>query len=179
MKLISFVLILFLLFTSNMHLEAKKIKNSFSIKKEKKSDHIKLDESSVREINLQDSILTPAQESLRQELINGCVFAGYDKENSSSVESFNLINNSTYHLYGFSVRIDYKDMNGRMLHSREVNVPCNIPEGETRRIDIRSWDVQHTYYYFRGNAPRNKVATPFQVSFTPLKFRIEEISEQE
>lgn len=98
-------------------------------------------------------------------------FAGFDKEPNSSMESFMLQNPSGNTITGFEVRVDYLDMQGRMLHSRTIKESCDVPPGETRRFDIKSWDTQHTYYYYLGNAPK-KVATPFQVIFYPVTFWI-------
>ena len=64
-------------------------------------------------------------------------------------------------------------MKGRMLHSRIVELDCEVPPEESRKFDITSWDKQHTYYYYLGNEPK-KVATPFQVKFLPLSFRVKE-----
>lgn len=98
-------------------------------------------------------------------------FAGYDKEVNSSIESFIIVNPTRQDILGFNLRIVYLDMQGRMLHSRDVSRECEIPAGESRRFDISVWDKQHVYYYHLGNQPK-KIATPFQVKFQPLDFWI-------
>lgn len=133
--------------------DAKKIKNSFKIEKESKVN----------------DVAAPKIEGLRLEgeEVSEYVFSGYDKEASSSTESFILSNPKNVTVTGFKVKIEYLDMKGRMLHSRVVEEPCYIPGGESRRLDIKSWDIQKVYYYYLGNEPR-RVATPFQVKFHPL-----------
>ena len=161
-------------------LSARKIKHSLTIDKESKSKAHKKGTLSGMEIPV-DSVMTTSDSSLgnfqeiESEVVNRlkeCSFSGYDKEANSNLESFILLNNSGKVITGYKVRIDYLDMQGRMLHSRIVEEGCRVPAGENRRLDIKSWDTQHTYYYYLGNAPR-RVATPYQVKFTPLSFWIE------
>lgn len=154
------------------YVSAKKIKQSFRIDKVKE----KIDAQTGKDIKIIEIILTDTlshdpDEISRIHLLKQCIFSGYDKEANSSKESFLLTNNAQDTIVGFKVRIDYLDMQGRMIHSREVEERCEIPMGETRRIDTKSWDIQHTYYYYLGNEPK-KVATPFKVSFTPQLYRL-------
>lgn len=141
-------------------IEARKVKNNLKVEKESKTKD-------------SGKVLIEGQEVQPDFVL--CSFSGYDKEANSNKESFILSNPSQYILTGYEVRIDYLDMQGRMLHSRTIKEPCFIPSGETRRFDLNSWDKQHTYYYYLGNEPR-RVATPFQVAFTPLRFWILEES---
>lgn len=95
------------------------------------------------------------------------LFSGYDKTLSSSIESMLITNELPVKIGKVSLRIVYLDMKGRMLHSRELVLTCDIPSGETRKTDFRSWDSQHTYYYYKGPAPRRSV-TPYKVKVTLL-----------
>ncbi|MDE5874059.1 MAG: hypothetical protein K2H15_00315, partial [Muribaculaceae bacterium] len=96
-------------------------------------------------------------------------FAGYDKQATSRTETFHVVNRSGAGLRKVKLRIIYKDMKGRMLHSRDVAAYCNVPPGETRKIDIPTWDKQFSFYYHLGNEPR-RVATPYKVEIQPLIF---------
>lgn len=163
-------------------MEAKKIKNSFRIDKEKKTSSKGEEPAHIEgvEINLTDSLCSDGQQPIDdprlmevREQLRKCYFSGYDKEISSNVESFILTNTIGRPIKGFKVRIDYLDMQGRMLNSRTVRLACDVPPAESRRFDIKGWDKQHTYYYYLGNQPK-RVATPFQVTFYPLSFWIEE-----
>lgn len=174
-KLTGYLIISFyVMIMSSMSLEAKKIKNSFKIEKKESSSNKNNIIIEGLEINLSDSIIAiePQYSDLVPQL-QKCVFAGYDKEISSNIESFILVNPTSKTITGFDVKIDYLDMQGRMFHSREVKKGCNVPPGESRRIDIGTWDKQHTYYYYLGNQPR-RVATPFQVSFHPVSYWVED-----
>ena len=164
------VIILIVLFLP-LAMEGKKVKTSFKIDKEKKEKNEKfaafkiigeeITVSSLPSENKEDSVAVKIEGKIR--------FAGYDKEANSSKESFIIINESDYTLSGIRVNIDYMDMQDRMLHSREIERSCDIPAGESRRIDIPSWDTQKTYFYHLGNEPK-KVATPYKVLFHPKTF---------
>lgn len=96
-------------------------------------------------------------------------FAGYDKQINAHKESFHVINDSQLCLRKVKIKIVYKDMKGRMLHSRFVAFPCYIPAGETRKIDISSWDTQNSFYYHLSNEPK-KDASPYKVEIFPQFF---------
>lgn len=181
------ILLLGFIFCGFLTPEARKVKNSFRIDKSSKEKVLSAKGKSIegREITVADSPADEVADSSADEVANSsidcgeseirtlqenlrkCVFSGYDKEATSSNESFILSNPTDRTITGFKVRIDYLDMKNRMLHSREVEASCFIPPGESRRIDIKSWDLQHVYYYYLGNEPR-RVATPFQVAFHPM-----------
>lgn len=146
--------------------EAKKVKTSYKIEKENKTQTEKINidgkEIPVNENNTEVEIG-------KSETLGNMRYSGYEKEINSSRESFLLTNDSEYEITGFKVKIDYLDMSGRMLHSREIERSCVLPIGESRKFDIPSWDTQKTYYYYLGNEPR-KVATPYKVVFHPISF---------
>lgn len=99
-------------------------------------------------------------------------FAGYEKEASASRETVLVVNKTDFAVRGIHLVITYKDMKGRMLHSRKIQKNCHIPAKETRMIEIPTWDKQKTYYYYLGNAPR-KVATPYKVEVAALSYWID------
>ena len=146
-------------------MEAKRIKSNLSIKKENNIEKEKKPSFLKRKkIDLNYSILSSDIENISFKEI---IFSGYDKEVNSSQESFLMTNPSDKTIIGIEVRIDYLDLENRLFHSRNISEQCEIPPFETRRIDIKSWDSQHTYYYYLGNEPK-KIATPFKVKFTPV-----------
>lgn len=161
--LFSIVLIFLSCFSTNLY--GKKIKNTLAIGKEtrnKTSEKSAIEGTEIRFNETSDSVA---------QSLAGISFYGFDKEPNSNIESFILINPSNLEILGFEVKIVYLDMKDRMIHSRTVKEDCIVPPGESRRIDIPTWDKQHTYYYYLGNEPK-KVATPFKVTFEPLAFRI-------
>lgn len=167
------VLILLFGFASVSYAGEKRVKVTHKVEKNgeadknKKSSAIERADYDERVVNLNDSTDLSVSELLKLK------FAGYEKEPNSSTETFIVLNPTEQRILGFKVKINYMDMQGRMLHSRDEELKCDIPPGESRKFDISSWDKQHTYYYYRGNKPK-KVATPFQVAIIPKEIKIEE-----
>lgn len=90
-------------------------------------------------------------------------FSGFDKTPSSNKESFFITNSTDSTLHGMSVEIEYTDLNGRELHRRSMDIECDIPSSDTRRVDIPTWDLQHAFRHYRCAATR-RPTTPFRVS---------------
>lgn len=91
-------------------------------------------------------------------------FSGYEKTLRSSKESFFVTNRSDSTVTRLSLDIIYKDMKGRPLDTRSVDLDIDLPAGETRRIDLRSWDRQNVFYYHLSPVPRSDHATPYRVN---------------
>lgn len=94
-------------------------------------------------------------------------FSGFDKTPSSTKESFFITNMTDSVLRGLTVDIEYTDLSGRLLHERSVDIDCEIPSTDTRRVDIPTWDIQHSFRHYRCSATR-RPTTPFRVKITPL-----------
>ena len=95
--------------------------------------------------------------------VRDCVrFYGFDKTSGSSSESFFVVNGLGCGITGMKVEITYLDMKGRQLHRREAEFDCDIPAGETRRQDIRTWDIQKAFHFHKSAQPRRQ-STPFDV----------------
>lgn len=94
-------------------------------------------------------------------------FTGYDKNLNAAKESFHIVNGSILDIKSLHVKIIYKDMSGRMLHSREISIREEIPCGETRKVDIPSWDTQKTFYYYLSTRPK-RIAVPYKISISLL-----------
>lgn len=94
-------------------------------------------------------------------------FSGFDKTPSSNKESFFITNSTDSTLLGVSVEIEYTDLNGRELHRRNMDIECDIPSSDTRRVDIPTWDLQHAFRHYRCAATR-RPTTPFKVRITLL-----------
>lgn len=107
-----------------------------------------------------DSVVAPAPGAV--------ALSGYDKTLNSTRESLFVSNHGTATLSWLLLTIDYLDHAGRQLHRRTVGVGCDIPAGQTRRINIASWDRQGVYYY-RDSEPRRRVtaaASPYTVTLS-------------
>ena len=99
------------------------------------------------------------------------VFSGYDKQAASSEESFFVSNNSDCYLKQLRLRITYLDLKGRMLHQRDETVKIDLPPGETRKVDIKSFDRQRSFYHILSNRP-SKRATPFDTRIEIISLTI-------
>lgn len=94
-------------------------------------------------------------------------FSGFDKSASSDKESFLITNKCHYTLVRVDIEISYYTPAGLMLDKREKSIGCLIPPAETRKIDIKSFDTQHTYH-FQGSPAGRSGASPFVVTFRIL-----------
>lgn len=118
-----------------------------------------------KRIMAEDSVANGASEL--SGITDSISFSGYDKPTPSSKESFHITNSSTTTINKAGIRITYLDLKNRMLHSRDVEVNCCVPGGESRLASIPSWDIQHTFFYYLGPEPK-KVATPYKVTIKLL-----------
>lgn len=92
---------------------------------------------------------------------------GYDKPLRSRRETFFVTNNSKRHIGAIAYTITYYDTQHRMLHRAAHNVDIDIPAGQTRQANMRSWDTQHSFYYVHSAVPdRTKKATPYEVTIS-------------
>lgn len=91
-------------------------------------------------------------------------FSGYEKTLRSSKESFFITNRSDSTVNRLAIEITYKDIKGRPLDTRQVEFDVYLPAGETRRVDLSSWDKQNVFYYHRSPMPRSTRATPYRVN---------------
>lgn len=93
-------------------------------------------------------------------------FAGYDKPSSSSTESFFVTNLTSSDFTGIEVDIKYLQPDGRQLHQRHQLISINLPSGETRKVDLPTWDRQNSFIYYLS-IPGRKTASPYKVHITP------------
>ena len=97
------------------------------------------------------------------------VFSGFDKKLRSSQESFFITNHTDRTLTAVALYIDYLTPDGRQLHKKYYRLVCNIPPGETRKADIRTWDTQNSFYYEKS-VPSRGGGSPFTVRFDPVAY---------
>lgn len=100
------------------------------------------------------------------------VYTGYDKPLASDRESVHISNHAQLPLSAISVEIIYTDTRGRRLHKRTVSLDPQIEPGETLKVDFKTWDPQHSFYYLRSPRPRRQ-ATPYTVTFRTLRLTFE------
>ena len=97
------------------------------------------------------------------------VYTGFDKPQSSATESFFLSNHTDCILEEAAIYIEYLTQDSIQLHKRFVKFQCHIPAGETRRVDIRTWDKQRSFYYEKST-PGRRGGTPFIIRITPIAY---------
>lgn len=108
-----------------------------------------------------DTIWAPPRDSV--------AVAGFEKTLRSTRESMYVTNYTSGPVEGIGIEITYTDMNDRMLHKASHHVGDGIPWGETRMIEVPSFDRQGLYYYHRSPVPqRTSQATPFKVRVAVL-----------
>ena len=95
---------------------------------------------------------------------NAVSLKGFNKRASDSKESFFITNNTKQRMSAVRLLLRYTTMQGEMLTQRTVTVPVSLKPGETKLVEVKSFDVQRLFYYYAGPQPR-KQATPFKVAF--------------
>lgn len=95
---------------------------------------------------------------------NAVSLKGYSKRASDTKESFFITNNTKQRMSAVRLLLRYTTMQGEMLTQRTVTVPVSLKPGETKLVEVKSFDVQRLFYYYAGPQPR-KQATPFKVAF--------------
>ena len=95
---------------------------------------------------------------------NAVTLKGYSKRASDSKESFFITNNTGHRMSAVRRMLRYSTMQGELLTQRTVTVPVSLKPGETKLVEVKSFDVQRLFYYYAGPQPR-KQATPFQVAY--------------
>ncbi|MDE6648783.1 MAG: hypothetical protein K2K45_02510 [Muribaculaceae bacterium] len=146
-------------------LEARKIKTRHTIAKVAGNDSEKLQKGRCRVTLTADSvdfdmIIRPAVR-----------FYGFDKTIGSSFESFFITNGLDSTIEGMEISITYFDMKGRQLHRRTTRIDCKAAAGETIRTDIKSWDIQKSFYFHRSAKPKRQ-ATPFDVKIDLISINL-------
>lgn len=106
-----------------------------------------------------------AADTIRTNL-EGIALSGYDKPNQALREAFFVTNNhpDSIEIAELNITFTYSDMKGRMLHEATRAIKCTIPAGETRRVEVPSWDRNCAFHYYRSQAPKRRASTPYKVA---------------
>ncbi len=158
------ILTLIILLFSIPSTEARKIKTKHSIPKQT--------EKSIK-AESQDSIISISSDSVIfvDKIRPAIRFYGFDKTVTSTMESFFIVNDLKENIKGMEIQITYFDMQGRQLHKRTISLECDIPAGETKRTDTKSWDTQKSFYFHQSVKPKRQ-ATPFTVKLDLLSLTL-------
>ncbi|MDE6288768.1 MAG: hypothetical protein K2M00_08305 [Muribaculaceae bacterium] len=106
-----------------------------------------------------DTVVSPMTDSIS--------IAGFEKPLRAMKETMFITNNTGEPVIDVGLDMVYTDLKGRMLHRATHNVEAAIPAGETRRVELRSFDTSGLFYYRLSPVPaRAANATPFDVKVT-------------
>lgn len=108
-----------------------------------------------------DTIATPPADSIAVD--------GFEKPLRSMRESMTIHNNTSRTVEAVELDMVYTDTGGRMIHRARHTVSAAVPAGESRRIDVPTFDSSATFYYRHSKRPRyTSHATPFDVDVTVI-----------
>lgn len=108
-----------------------------------------------------DTVAQPPRDSLQ--------ITGFDKQLRSKRETMFVTNSTSRQIHSIALKIDYYDMQDYMLHSATHSACLDIPAGETRQLEVPSFDRTDRFYYHESPVPtRAQQATPFKVKITVL-----------
>lgn len=94
---------------------------------------------------------------------------GFEKPIRSMRESMTIHNNTSRTVEAVELDLVYTDTGGRMIHRARHTVSAAVPPGESRRIDVPTFDSSATFYYRHSKRPRyTSHATPFDVDVTVI-----------
>lgn len=106
----------------------------------------------------------PVCDTVRGDECRALQVSGFEKPLRAMRESMFVTNTSPDTVTGFGIEITYTDTRGRQLHKAAHDVAEEIPAGETRRVEVRSFDRSGLFHYRLSPAPRRAAqATPFDV----------------
>lgn len=107
--------------------------------------------------------------SNREKIAGKLNFVGYDKKTGSAKETFFVDNGTDINISSFELEISYYNSAGKQIHKRKVEINQVIPAGESRMVDIPSWDTQKSFHYVKSTAS-SKGSTPYTVRFRVLSY---------
>lgn len=112
-------------------------------------------------------VRTTAYDTVRGTACDSVTVSGYDKTLRAVRESMFITNMSALAIAAVELTVDYLDTSGRQIHKASHTVECDIPPGETRRVEVPTFDRAGAFYYRLSAPPRRSTqATPFDVAVT-------------
>lgn len=104
-----------------------------------------------------------------QDVISKLIFLGYDKKTAAAHETFFIENRSDVPLSAIELEISYYNAAGKQIHKRKETISGEFPAGETRMVDIQSWDKQKSFHYAKSISSKTG-STPYTVRFKVLSY---------
>lgn len=81
---------------------------------------------------------------------------GFAKPLHSNYETMYVTNQGSRTLTALKLNLEYSDMAGRQLHRRSDTTNVTLEPGQTRRIELKSFDRQQTCCYEKSRSPRTR-----------------------
>ena len=103
------------------------------------------------------------QQILADSVVQRLRLSGYDKTATADMESLFVTNHSTHRITLLKLQLNYFDMKDRQLHQRDVTLRVDLPAGQTRRVDFRTWDRQHAFHYHLS-PPSRRATSPYKIT---------------
>lgn len=104
-----------------------------------------------------------APDTLRGAVCDSIHLNGYDKPLRASVETMFITNGLADSISAVGITVEYLDLKGRKLHSRSECVRVELTPGDTRMVQLPTWDKNHSFFYAGGQHPRTSGVTPYRV----------------
>lgn len=146
--------------------DAKKVTSKLSAPKEETQKKTTKNDKSGSSLQ-PDIVLTPDSAEFA-DIAKKVNFLAYDKKASSAKETFFVDNNSSDDIICLDIEISYYTNSGKLIHKREETLTEIFPSGESRKVDIASWDTQKSFHYHKST-PSKKGSTPYSVKIRVLR----------
>ena len=99
----------------------------------------------LRSVEVPIAVLESSDGLLPDSLIdidpNAVTLKGFSKRASDSKESFFITNNTKHRMSAVRLLLRYTTMKGELLTQRTVTVPVSLKPGETKLVEVKSFDV--------------------------------------
>lgn len=147
------------------HTEAKRLKQTLPTPKVEKETKNKI--LSISKIEAQNDSLGYLQ---------GVILSRYDKPADAAREALFLTNKTPTEIRKVTLEISYL-VGGQEIHKRNVDVECQISQGETRKLEFASWDSQKSYCYRGSRIPKRRQTTLYDVRITPIAIEVNTLTD--
>ncbi|MBQ7823662.1 MAG: hypothetical protein IJ338_05765 [Bacteroidaceae bacterium] len=96
----------------------------------------------------------------------------FEKERSSTKESFSLRNNTPHTVTRVFIKLVYKTPDDVMIDNREIMVDGDILPYSTKKFDIKSFDNSRKYRFYKSKIIGKDTGKAFKVYFDLLRYDI-------
>ncbi len=98
---------------------------------------------------------------------------GYSKRIGDSRETFMLTNNSDLYISQVELLLQYRDIEGVLLHERTETVFCDLPPYSSKQLSIKTFDEGRKFHYIRNKSGKGAVAYEITMQLLSYSVKIE------